>query len=195
MLQSGTPLAPPGSYAAVHFGAFLKMLRHRHGVKQLQILAHLPGWTQTTYSRVETGEVAPAFDQLVPIYTAMCLVGVELTSLDRQHYLTLARMRIEAKKTYREHKTDQEWDELRLKLSRVDQDSHKHETSAQRPGRVPSRSRLVETRHLVGREDWIASVIASLQETLPEKLVVLQGPVGIGKSSELHRIALYFLSV
>ena len=37
-------------------------------------------------------------------------------------------------------------------------------------------------------------MIASLQETLHKKLVVLQGPVGIGKSSELHRIALYFLS-
>lgn len=194
MLQSGIPFVPPGSYDAVHFGTFLKTLRHRHHVKQLQVLAQLPGWTQTTYSRVETGEIAPAFDQLAPIYTALHLVGVELTPLDRQHFLTLARMRIEAKKTYQEYKTDQEWDELRLKLSRVDQDSHKQEISAQRTERVPTRTRLVETRHLVGREDWLVSVIASLQEALPKKLVVLQGPIGIGKSSELHRIALHFLS-
>jgi len=31
------------STAAVHFGAFLKMVRHRHGVRQLQVLAHLAG--------------------------------------------------------------------------------------------------------------------------------------------------------
>ena len=47
----------------------------------------------------------------------------------------------------------------------------------------------------MGREDWLASVMASLQEALPKKLIVLQGPVGIGKSSELHRLALRMLSV
>jgi tetratricopeptide (TPR) repeat protein/transcriptional regulator with XRE-family HTH domain len=193
MRQSKTHFAPLGSHMAVHFGALLKTLRHRHGIKQLQVLAHLPGWTQTTYSRLETAEMAPAFDQLAPIYAALRLAGVELTPMDRQQYLMLARTRIEAKKTYQEHKTDQEWDELRLKLSRVEQDSHRHENPTPHMGRGPSRPKLLETRHLVGREDWLTSVVASLQENLPKKLVVLQGPVGIGKSSELHRIALHFL--
>ena len=178
----------------VHFGAFLKTLRLRHGVRQLQVLAHLPGWTQTTYSRVESGEVAPAFDQLAPIYAALHLAGVALTAADRQQFLTLARMRIEAKRTYQEHRTDQEWDELRLRLSRTDQDSRTDEKPASRSRHMLSSPRLVETRHLMGREDWLASVMTSLQETLPKKLVVLQGPVGIGKSSELHRIALQALS-
>ena len=182
------------STAAVHFGAFLKMVRHRHSVRQLHVLAHLAGWTQTTYSRVETGEIAPAFDQLASIYAALRLAGVEWTPQDRQQFLTLARMRIETKKTYQEHRTDQEWDELRLKLSRTDQDAHAHGQFAPHQQHVPSSSKLVETRHLVGREDWLASINASLQETLPRKLVVLQGPVGIGKSSELHRIALQVLS-
>ena len=194
MLQPETQFTPLSSHTAVHFGAFLKTLRHRHGVKQLQVLAHLPGWTQTTYSRLETGEIAPAFDQLAPIYAALRLAGVELASMDRQQFLTLARMRIEAKRTYQEHRTDQEWDELRLRLSHTDQGSNVYEKLAPRLRDVPSSPRLVETRHLVGREDWLASVIASLQETFPKKLVVLQGPVGIGKSSELHRIALHFLS-
>jgi len=182
------------STAAVHFGAFLKMVRHRHGVRQLQVLAHLAGWTQTTYSRVETGEIAPAFDQLASIYAALRLAGVEWTPQDRQQFLTLARTRIETKKTYQEHRTDQEWDELRLKLSRTDQDAHAHGQLAPRQQHVTSSPKLVETRHLVGREDWLASISASLQEILPRKLVVLQGPVGIGKSSELHRIALQVLS-
>jgi transcriptional regulator with XRE-family HTH domain/tetratricopeptide (TPR) repeat protein len=179
---------------AVHFGAFLKTLRHRHGIRQLEVLAHLPGWTQTTYSRVESGEIAPAFDQLAPIYSALRQAGVEWTPPDRQHYLTLARTRIETKKTYQEHRSDQEWDELRLRLSRSEPDGNGHARPASRQPQVASSPRLVETRHLVGREDWLASVMASLHERLPRKLVVLQGPVGIGKSSELHRIALQTLS-
>ncbi len=158
------------------------------------MLAHLPGWTQTTYSRVETGEIAPAFDQLGAIYAALRLAGVELNAADRQQFLTLARLRIEAKKTYQEHKTDQEWDELRLRLSRTDQDAGGNGRSSPRQRSVATSPRLVETRHLVGREDWLASVTASLQEALPKKLIVLQGPVGIGKSSELHRLALRMLS-
>lgn len=193
MLRSETSLPSPDGHTATHFGTLLKTLRHRHGIRQLQVLAHLPGWTQTTYSRVENGEVAPAFAQLAPIYCALHLAGVQLTPLDRQQFLTLARARIEAKKTYRERKTDQEWDEVRLTLSRREPEAPEHEHPAPRQERGASRPRLVETRHLVGREDWFASVLTSLHETLPKKLVVLQGPVGIGKSSELHRIALHFL--
>src|SRR5260221_12787582 len=111
------------STAAVHFGAFLKMVRHRHGVRQLQVLEHLPGWTQTTYSRVETGEIAPAFDQLASIYAALRLAGVEWTPQDRQQFLTLARRRVEAKKACQKHGTDQQGDELRLKRRAQDPDA------------------------------------------------------------------------
>jgi tetratricopeptide (TPR) repeat protein len=194
MLQSRTRFPLPSDNPAIHFGALLKTLRHRQGVRQVQVLQHLPGWTQTTYSRVETGAIAPAFDQLASIYAALYLAGVELTPVDRQQFLTLARMRIEAKKTYQEHRTDREWDELRLRLSRTDQDRSVYGQAASGQRSVATSPRLVETRHLVGREDWLASVIASLQEALPKKLIVLQGPVGIGKSSELHRLALHMLS-
>jgi tetratricopeptide (TPR) repeat protein/transcriptional regulator with XRE-family HTH domain len=195
MLQSKTRFALQSEHSAAHFGALLKIVRHRQGVRQLQVLAHLPGWTQATYSRVKTGEIAPAFDHLAQIYTALRLAGVELNAADRQHFLTLARLRIEAKKTYQEHRTDAEWDELRLRLSRTDRDTATNGQTAPRQRAVSTSPRLVETRHLVGREDWLASVMASLQETLPKKLIVLQGPVGIGKSSELHRLALQMLSI
>jgi hypothetical protein len=194
MWQSKTRLTLQSEQAA-HFGALLKMVRHRQGVRQLEVLAHLPGWTQATYSRVETGEVAPAFNQLAHIYRALQLAGVELSAADRQQFLTLARLRIESKKTYQEHLSDAEWDELRLRLSRTEQNTSTNDQPMpdQRP--VTTSPRFVETRHLVGREDWLASVTASLQEALPKKLIVLQGPVGIGKSSELHRLALYMLSL
>ena len=184
------PTAKP-QQGAIHFGAFVRVLRHRQGIRQLQVLAHLPGWTQATYSRVETGELSPAFDQLAAIYTALGQAGVEFTPQDRQQFLTLARLRIGSKKTYLDRKSDQEWAELRLRLSQMQHDIE--DTSPQE--HHVARTHLVETRHLVGREDWLASVIASLRGSLPKKLVVLQGPVGIGKSSELHRIALHFLSV
>ena len=46
-----------------------------------------------------------------------------------------------------------------------------------------------DTRHLIGREAWIATITQMVQARLPKKLIVLQGPVGVGKSSELHRLA------
>ncbi|MBV9021317.1 MAG: hypothetical protein JOZ71_11435, partial [Ktedonobacteraceae bacterium] len=179
--------------AALRFGTFLKFLRHRHGIKQKQVTVHLPTWVEENYSRLENGALFPAFDQLVPIACALENAGVEWTPLDCQQFLTLAREKIEAKHTHRERKTAQEWDELRLRLARLNGDSQPH-TTPLLLGRAASPPRLLETRHLVGRHEWLASVLAALrEEALPKKLVVLQGPVGIGKSSELHRLAVQML--
>jgi hypothetical protein len=60
---------------ALQFGTLLKVLRLRYGLKQLHVLTHLSGWTQTTYSRLELGELAPAFDQLPALYSALHLAG------------------------------------------------------------------------------------------------------------------------
>lgn len=174
-----------------HFGLFLKLLRQRHHLQQLHILAYLPGWTQANYSRIESGLIAPAFAQLPSIYAALCSAGVEVTPQDRQQFLTLARLRIEMKKTCREHLSDKAWDTLRVQLSRGDIPSRMSET----PLRHTSGMHLLETRHLIGREDWLASVLTTLHGPFVKKLVVLQGPPGIGKSSELHRIAAHFLAV
>ncbi len=178
---------------ALRFGTFLKFLRHRHGIKQKEVMLHLPTWAEENYSRLENGELFPPFDQLVPIACALEGAGVEWTPLERQQFLTLAREKIEAKHTHRERKTEREWDELRLRLARGNWDSQHHHHPASLLGRVPSPPRILETRHLVGREEWLTSVLAALQHDLPKKLIVLQGPVGIGKSSELHRLAVHAL--
>ncbi|HVB23444.1 MAG TPA: hypothetical protein VNG51_16005 [Ktedonobacteraceae bacterium] len=181
---------PYGLPAPGTFGLLLKLLRQRHHLQQLQILAYLPGWTQANYSRIESGHIAPAFNQLPSIYQALREAGVEMTPQDRQQFITLARARIEAKKTCLEIKSDKAWDALRIQLSRGDIPS--------RVGEMPVRSasglHLLETRHLIGREDWLISVVASLRGSVAKKLVVLQGPPGVGKSSELHRIAGHFLA-
>jgi len=177
---------------AIHFGAFLKSLRSRHGLRQADVLAHLPHWTQANYSRVENDEQAPPFNQLVAFYAALSQAGVELAPQDRQQFLTLARVRIEIKKSHLDRKSDQEWEALRVTLSQFDHRSAALEALSAAQERLLAHPGLMETRHLLGRADWLASVLTTLQ-TRNRKIVVLQGPSGIGKSSELHRIANHFL--
>src|SRR5258708_15180795 len=173
----------------IHFGAFLKMLRDRHGITQIQVLKHLPFWDQSVYSRVEKDKVAPAFEQLPHIYGALHRAGVELTFQDRQQYLVLARRKIEAMRTRHEHKTESDWEKLRVTLAQIDQ--LPVETGSLEHSRKPrvSGPRFAETRHLIGREEWLESILASLQEPHPRKLVIVQGAPGMGKSSELNRLA------
>jgi len=52
---------------------------------------------------------------------------------------------------------------------------------------------LAETRHLLGRQEWLASIVALIQAAIPKKLLVLHGPIGVGKSSELNRLAHAFV--
>ena len=175
----------------LHLGRLLKMHRDQWDIKQREVLAHLPGWTQANYSRLESGVIAPAFDQLLPIYRALCLAGVPWTLSDRQQFLDLARKRIEEKKTHWEHRSDAEWAELRYQLANTDLLPDEQVALAKQW--VPPRPLLAETRHLVGREAWHSTVIHAIKDEKAKKLIVLQGPMGIGKSSELYRLASYLL--
>src|SRR5260370_5112884 len=169
-MQQPTPyrnvLNPP---IRIQFGAFLKMLRDRHGITQMQVLKHLPFWDQSVYSRVEKDKVAPAFEQLPHIYEALHRAGVELTLQDRQQYLVLARRKIEAMRTRHKHKTESDWEKLRVTLAQIDQ--LPVETGSQEHSRKPrvSGPRFAETRHLIGREEWLASLLSPLQQPPPPK--------------------------
>ncbi|MFL5704224.1 MAG: tetratricopeptide repeat protein [Ktedonobacteraceae bacterium] len=168
------------------------MRRDQWDIKQREVLAHLPGWTQANYSRLESGVIAPAFDQLLPIYRGLCLAGVQWTLSDREQFLGLARTRIKDKKTHWEHRSDADWAELRYQLANTDLLPDDQVAPAKKW--VPPRPLLTETRHLVGREEWLSTVIHAVQDAPAKKLMVLQGPMGIGKSSELHRIASHFIT-
>ncbi len=178
----------------IHLGAFLKTLRDCHGLAQAEVLKYLPGWQQPAYSKVEKDTRAPTFDQLVPIYSALVQAGVQLTLQDRQQFVLLARRKIESMKTRHERKSEADWEGLRLALAEIDH-LPSIEEHGQKPVRLPHalKRRIAESRHLVGREEWLSEVVDSVRGPLPKKLVILQGPVGIGKSSELHRLANYFL--
>jgi tetratricopeptide (TPR) repeat protein/transcriptional regulator with XRE-family HTH domain len=194
MLQQQTSYrnttAPP---LAIHLGAFLKMLRDRHGIAQAEVLKHLPGWQQSAYSKVEKDTRAPTFDQLVPIYSALAQAGVQLTLQDRQQFLLLARRKIESMKTRHERQSDSAWEELQLALVGIDR---LPEAAAFRSPAAVVRSPLAlkrETGHLVGRETWLDALVGAIKGEPPMKVIILQGPPGSGKTSELHRVADYFL--
>jgi hypothetical protein len=174
-----------------HFGAFLKMRRDQWGVRQREVLLYLPGWTQTNYSRLESSAIAPAFDQLLPIYASLQQAGVQWDATDRQQYIVLARKRIEAKKRHTEQYSEREWADLRYQLANVDFLLDEPDEISDRWS--PPKPLQAETRHLLGREEWLATITQAIQSPTSKKLVVLHGPVGIGKSSELHRLIQHFI--
>ncbi len=174
-----------------HLGALLKWLRDRHGLAQALVVAHLPATIdQQRYSSFERYTRSPAFDELPVIYGALREAGVRLSLRDRNLFLDLAKRQLESKRTHKVQKSPQEWDELRAQLAAIDKlpDASSFQVSASRA--VPL-SRM-EVSHLLGRESWLDALYAAIRGQPPIKWIILQGPPGIGKTSELHRIATYF---
>lgn len=172
------------------FGLFLLHLR-KH-VKQKAILKHLPGWSKYSYSRLEHGEQAPAFDQLHILYRALLLAGVSISPEEQQHFLSLARARLSNKKTHRDTHTEEEWAELSYDLLRLDQQYGAEENRLHSHQRLSSRL-LADTSHILGRDEWRQQVKRLLTAVQRKKILILHGPAGIGKSSELNRLATSFL--
>lgn len=193
MQLSRTPYDFAAYTSPDHFGALLKWLRDRHGLAQALVVAHLPDTIdQQRYSSFELNKRFPTFDELSVIYEALRNAGVRLSFRDRNLFLDLARQHLETKRTHKVRKSPQEWDELRAKLAAIDQllDAPSFPTQASTLRSAPA-SRM-EISHLVGREQWLDSLYEAIVGQPPVKWVILQGPPGIGKTSELHRIATYF---
>jgi tetratricopeptide (TPR) repeat protein len=172
------------------FGVLLTTLRSRvrgKKVKQKDIVARLPGWTISSYSRLENGELAPRFDQLLLLYQAFRQVNIPFSPDARQQFVDLARKRIAIQKTHKDTRSDAEWAQLRFELARLD---GLHDGSTDRVSLI-SKPLLTETSHLVGREQWRKELLDVLGEPHYTKLVVIRGPAGIGKSSELNWLATY----
>src|SRR6266567_2524861 len=176
-----------------HLGALLKWLRDRHGLAQALVVAHLPRTIdQQRYSSFELNKRSPTFDELSVIYQALKDANVHLSLRDRNLFLDLARQQLETKRTHKVHKSPQEWDDLRSRLAAIDglldAPSLPMQTSTPRNTLL---SRM-EISHLIGRESWLASLYGAIAGKPSIKWLILQGPPGIGKTSELHRIATYF---
>ena len=97
------------------FGALLTTLRSRvkgKKIKQKDIVVCLPGWTISSYSRLENGELAPRFDQLLSLYRAFQQIGIPFSPDARQQFVELARKRIALQKTHKDIRSDAEWAQL-----------------------------------------------------------------------------------
>jgi tetratricopeptide (TPR) repeat protein/transcriptional regulator with XRE-family HTH domain len=180
------------------FGTLLKVTRDRYGIKQSEVVAKLPAtWTQPMYSDVERCRTSPSFEDLEYIYLALREAGVQLTLQDREQFLTLARAKLEAKRTHRVQKTPEQWEHLRYKLVQIDCLPESGNTfslpraSVRRFAPLKTTVRR-EIHHLLGREPWLDTVITMIKEP-SVKVLVVQGPPGSGKTSELHRLANHFL--
>src|SRR5258708_6741508 len=176
-----------------HLGAHLKWLRDRHGLAQALVVAHLPGTiNQQRYSSFELNKRSPTFDELSVIYEALRDAGVRLSLRDRNLFLDLARQQFETKKTHKVRKSPQEWDDLRRKLAAIDKlpEAPSFSVQASTPRSAPPTR--MEISHLVGREGWLSTLYGAIAGQPHVKWMILQGPPGIGKTSELHRIATYF---
>src|SRR6266487_1490184 len=188
----------PRTFHELNFGTHLKVLRDRHGIKQSEVVAKLPTtWTQPMYSDIERGRTSPSFDDLEYIYQALHRAGVQLTLQDRKQFLTLAQAKLDAKRTHRVQKSTEAWSELRRRLVRIDHLPDNDEvfplTRESMKRHVPTTNTVRrEIDHLLGRETWLDSLVGTIKDG-PLKVLVVQGPPGSGKTSEIHRIANRFL--
>lgn len=199
-MQQRSPLSASlgveGSPVPVHFGAHLRLLRDRHGLGQAEIVKYLETWKQAAYSKVETGTRAPLFEQLEPIYRALKQAGVQLTIQDREHFYLLARDLLESRQRRHTHRSEKEWNAFYARLAAID--GYPITKAAPPPSQLKLRKRMEQTPrrevgHLLGREAWLASLIERIVGPSPMKVLVLKGPPGCGKTSELHRLANHFL--
>jgi transcriptional regulator with XRE-family HTH domain len=173
------------------FGAFLTTLRslaRGKKIKQKDIVAYLPGWTISSYSRLENGDLAPRFDQLCTLYQAFREAGILFSHEGRQQFIDLARKRIALQKTHKDLRSDAEWAQLRFELVQMDglPEASTHHAMP------TARLLLAETSHLVGREAWREELIGILNKPCRQKLLIIRGSAGIGKSSELNWLAAQF---
>ncbi len=172
------------------FGAFLASLRLQAGakkIKQTRILAHLPNRVHSSYSRLEDGATSPRFDELPALYAAFLQAGVAFSPATRQQFVALARKRIELQQTYKDKRTDAEWAQLLLDLMRLDgQTEIEHQERFSQPF-------LADVGHLIDRPLWHEELKGLLFPARGKKLVIIRGTAGVGKSSELSRLAIHLL--
>ena len=172
------------------FGAFLTSLRLHakiKKIKQTRILTYLPNWTHSSYSRLEDGTLSPRFDELPALYTALLQAGMVFSPIERQQFVTLARKRISTQQTYKDKRSDAEWAQLHLDLMRLDgQTENEQQEQLSQPF-------LVDIGHLIDRPLWHEEIKSLLAPARSKKLVIVRGTAGVGKSSELSRLAIQLL--
>jgi tetratricopeptide (TPR) repeat protein len=186
--------ALPSQVVEEDFGAFLSRVRRRYRMQILEVVdylhPYLPKWDRFTYSRIESGRRAPRLKELATLYRGLVLgCGMAFHPNERQTYLDLARKKIEGKYSHRgQQATDVDWRHLSIQLAEVDYDSASQKALALTTDILPDQhldattSSTTDIRYIVGRDDWLAEMLTYYYATA-KKLIVVQGPLGSGKSS------------
>ncbi len=192
-LHSTRPIQP-----IVHintFGAFLRYLREREQMTQSELVStfsyffgeyKLAPLTPDMYRKMEKGKRAPQYEELVPLYAALVGNDFKVSPQERGSYVRLARLKLEGLRRKRPKlRPDSEWRLLEIQLAQIDQDAKVNQkieeveaTGIESHARKKS---TLDTSHIVGREEWRAKMLSHLEST--KKLVVIQGIMGIGKTS------------
>jgi tetratricopeptide (TPR) repeat protein len=165
----------------------------RGPIKRPKVLAHLPGWSKDTLHRLEKGEFAPAFEDLRPLFRALWLAGASIPPDGAQLFVKYARTKIESKRTHRDLHENEEWSVLSYDLAVMDRDFRTQGGHASSMN-IPLSPLLLDTTHLIGREKWREDMKRWLVGPERRKVIVVEGPSGIGKTSELNRLAVQLLS-
>jgi tetratricopeptide (TPR) repeat protein len=177
-------------------GAFIERIRRRSRIQIQEVVAQFPeylqAWDRFTYSHlVGERKRLPLFEELLPLYKALVVSGIHFSAAERNHFLALARLKIESKPRRKgvPYPTEQQWRSLHADFAVFDQ-LPVYPASDQSIARPQGHQLLPplqeDRRHLVGRESWIEEMHSYLGAPLPKKLVVVQATMGAGKSSGLH---------
>jgi len=176
----------------------------RHLLERLEKVKPL---TSREYGKIELNRRSPWFAWLPGLYLAVTAgCGFQMTPEDRHEFIELAREKIEEKKgQYREPLTDDDWQWLEEQLRKADGDNGVVEDEAEqvliRLSETQGTENLAQqvreqkekflkelaadTSHILGREQWMNKMLSYLnpQESIREKVIVIQAGLGAGKTS------------
>lgn len=175
------------------FGPFIKYLREREQITPIGLVNTLPysfeeycvaPLSLDMYRKLEKGIRAPQHTELLPLYAAFVANGYKLSVQDRNAYVRLARLKIEGLQRKRpKQQPDSEWRRLEAQLAQIDQNIQVKDTQQGDPSQEKRQRNLLDTSHIVGREQWLTKMYSYLE--VQKKLVIIQGMMGIGKTSAL----------
>ncbi len=177
------------------FGAFLCYLRDRTQMTQIGFAESLPYFfeeykvaslTPDMYRKIEKGKRAAQYEDLLPLYAALIGNDFKVSPQERSTFVRLARLKLEGLQRRRPKlRPDAEWRLLEIQLAQLDQDTKSVQEIEDRSKGTEKHTRQkssLDTSHIVGRETWLAKMLSYL-DTEVKKLVLVQGMMGLGKTS------------
>jgi tetratricopeptide (TPR) repeat protein len=178
-------------------GAFLRYLREREQIPQSELVGtfsyffeehRIAPLTPDMYRKLEKGKRALQFEELLPLYSALIGNDFKISAQERNAFIRLARLKIESLQRKRPKlRPESEWRLLEIQLAQIDRDAKSgRQIGDDEVASVGTNARKkvsLDTSHIVGRELWLAKALSYLDGASLKKLVVIQGMMGVGKTS------------